>query len=78
MDEIAENIIEQGVLWYIMVKRTTTQGGIVGQVLFVMEDAHLRNRQPTILFAMDTILYSDNNNNNKRTITMTTITIKQQ
>ena len=39
MDEIAENIIEQGVLRHIMVKRTTKQGGIVGQVLFVMEDA---------------------------------------
>ncbi len=42
MDEIAENIIEQGVLQYneyIMVKRTTPQGDIVGQVLFVMEDA---------------------------------------
>jgi hypothetical protein len=39
VDEIAENIIKQGVLRYIMVKRTTTQGGIVGQVLFVMEDA---------------------------------------
>jgi hypothetical protein len=39
VDEIAENIIEQCVLRYIMVKRTTTQGDIVGQVLFVMEDA---------------------------------------
>ncbi len=39
MDEIAENIIEQRVIRYIMVKRTTTEGGIVGQVLFVMEVA---------------------------------------
>jgi hypothetical protein len=39
---------------------------------------HLRNRQPTILFTMDTILYPHNDNNNIRTITMSTITIKQQ
>jgi hypothetical protein len=39
VDEIAENIVEQSVLRYIMVKSTTMQGGIVGQVLFVMEGA---------------------------------------
>ena len=39
------------------------------------ERVHLRNRHPTILFTMDTTLYSHNDNNNIRTITMTTITI---
>jgi hypothetical protein len=39
VDEIAENIIEKGDLRYIMKKTTTIHGGIVGQVLFVVEDA---------------------------------------
>ncbi len=43
-------------------------------VMFGGRHRHLRNRQPTILCTMDTILYYYNNNNNK----ITTITIKQQ
>ena len=39
MDEIAENIIEKGVLRYIMIETTTIHGCIVDQVLFVVEDA---------------------------------------
>ncbi len=38
MDEIAENVIEQGVFLYIMEKTITGHGGILGQVLFVVED----------------------------------------
>jgi hypothetical protein len=39
VDEIPENIFEQGLFLNIMGKTATMQGGIVGQVLFVVEDA---------------------------------------
>ncbi len=38
-DDIAENIVEQGVLRDIMIKSTTFLGFIVGQVLFVVKEA---------------------------------------
>jgi hypothetical protein len=39
VDEIAENIIEKGVLRDIMIKRTTILGCVVGQVLFAVKEA---------------------------------------